>query len=53
MKVTRELVRMACGAPSIHNTQPWAWRLVDADTIELYADRRRSSPRPTPRVGRS
>ncbi len=41
MKVTRELVRMACRAPSIHNTQPWAWRLAGADTIELYADRRR------------
>jgi len=40
-KVTRELVRMACGAPSIHNTQPWAWRLVGADTIELHADRSR------------
>jgi hypothetical protein len=41
MKVTRELVRMACRAPSIHNTQPWAWRLAAADTVELYADRRR------------
>ena len=41
MKVTRELVHMACRAPSIHNTQPWAWRLAGADTIELYADRRR------------
>ncbi|WP_155918472.1 hypothetical protein [Marmoricola sp. URHB0036] len=41
MKVTRELVRMACRAPSIHNTQPWAWRLTAADTVELYADRGR------------
>lgn len=32
---------MACSAPSIHNTQPWAWRIVDAGTIELYADRSR------------
>src|SRR4051794_13058018 len=41
MKVTRELVRTACRAPSIHNTQPWAWRLAGADTVELHADRRR------------
>ena len=40
-KLTRELIRMACCAPSIHNTQPWAWRLVGPDTIELYADRSR------------
>lgn len=40
-KLARELVRMACRAPSIHNTQPWAWRLVGADTIELHADRSR------------
>ena len=32
---------MACSAPSIHNTQPWAWRLDGADTIELHADRSR------------
>ena len=40
-KLARELVGMACRAPSIHNTQPWAWRLVGADTIELHADRSR------------
>jgi nitroreductase len=40
-KLARELVRTACRAPSIHNTQPWAWRLVGADTIELHADRSR------------
>ncbi len=40
-KLSRELVQMACSAPSIHNTQPWAWRLVGADTIELHADRSR------------
>ncbi len=41
MKVSRELIRTACCAPSIHNTQPWSWRLPSADTIELYADRSR------------
>jgi len=39
--LARELIRMACRAPSIHNTQPWAWRLAAADTIELHADRSR------------
>lgn len=41
VKLTRELIRMACRAPSIHNTQPWAWRMPSADTVELYADRSR------------
>lgn len=27
-------------APSIHNTQPWRWRLT-ANTLDLYTDRRR------------
>jgi nitroreductase len=27
-------------APSIHNTQPWRWRLTN-DTLDLYADRSR------------
>ena len=30
----------ALRAPSIFNTQPWLWR-IDADTLELYADRDR------------
>lgn len=33
---TRELVRLACQAPSIHNTQPWSW-VVSDDTLELHA----------------
>jgi hypothetical protein len=47
-ELTRELVRMACSAPSIHNTQPWAWRLVGADTVELHADRKRQLPETDP-----
>ena len=35
------VIELACRAPSVHNTQPWRWRLVDDKTIELYADRRR------------
>jgi hypothetical protein len=34
------VVALACLAPSVHNTQPWWWRVEDR-TIELYADRGR------------
>lgn len=36
----RRVVDHACRAPSVHNTQPWLWR-IDAQTIELHADRTR------------
>lgn len=39
--LARELVGTACCAPSVHNTQPWSWRIVDATTIEQRADRSR------------
>jgi nitroreductase len=35
------VIELACRAPSVHNTQPWRWRVVDDAAIELYADRRR------------
>jgi hypothetical protein len=35
------VVELACRAPSVHNTQPWRWRLVDDATVELHADRTR------------
>ncbi|MET0838499.1 MAG: nitroreductase family protein [Marmoricola sp.] len=35
------VIELACRAPSVHNSQPWRWRVVDEATIELYADRRR------------
>ena len=41
--VSRALAEAATAAghaPSIHNTQPWAWRL-DADGLTLLADRSR------------
>jgi hypothetical protein len=38
---TRELVRTACLAPSVNNSQPWSFRLPSADRIEVYADRSR------------
>lgn len=39
----RDIVAFAVRAPSIHNTQPWLWR-VDGTRLELYADRRRQLP---------
>ncbi len=36
----REIVELACRAPSVHNTQPWLWR-AEGTRVRLYADRRR------------
>lgn len=41
MRLIRELVNTACLAPSVENTQPWSWRIVADDTVELSADRTR------------
>jgi len=38
------VVEQACRAPSVHNSQPWRWRVVDDATIELHADRHRQLP---------
>jgi nitroreductase len=38
--VLAEAARAAGLAPSVHNTQPWRWR-VHPDRLELYADRSR------------
>lgn len=38
--VLEELIRIACMAPSVHNTQPWVWA-IDGDKVHLFADRRR------------
>jgi hypothetical protein len=35
-----EILELACRAPSVHNTQPWSWR-VAGGLVELYADFRR------------
>jgi hypothetical protein len=35
------IIELACRAPSVHNSQPWRWRVVNRATIELHADRRR------------
>ncbi|MEU0541997.1 Acg family FMN-binding oxidoreductase [Nocardia sp. NPDC005978] len=40
-------IDMAVRAPSIHNTQPWRWR-VTADAVHLYADTSRHLPATDP-----
>jgi hypothetical protein len=38
------LLRYAILAPSGHNTQPWLFKIVGNNTIEIYADRSRALP---------
>ena len=40
----REAVEVARLAPSMHNTQPWQWRIVGDHVLELRADRSRQLP---------
>ena len=49
LPLVHELIRSACSAPSVHNTQPWSWRVLDATTMELYADRSRQLRASDPR----
>jgi nitroreductase len=44
----RFLARFAILAPSTHNSQPWRFRIVDDDTIEVWLDRGRALPRIDP-----
>ena len=46
-EVLHDVVRLACRAPSMHNTQPWAWR-IDGAALELYADHSRGTPAADP-----
>jgi nitroreductase len=55
--LTRRVVDLARLAPSVHNTQPWTWRIRTAPTtdsaeLELWADRSRSLPVSDP-IGRN
>ncbi|BBY14568.1 Acg family FMN-binding oxidoreductase [Mycolicibacterium litorale] len=36
-EVIRDAVRLACRAPSLHNSQPWRW-VADADGLHLFLD---------------
>ena len=36
----RSLIQLACRAPSVYNTQPWAWRIRPGG-VALYADHER------------
>jgi hypothetical protein len=49
--VQRSIVEFALRAPSVHNTQPWRWRIGDA-CLDLYADRTRQLPLADP-LGRN
>jgi hypothetical protein len=40
-------VALACRAPSVHNTQPWRWRVGDR-SVHLYADFSRRLPATDP-----
>lgn len=44
VKKMKFLLRYAILAPCGHNTQPWLFKIVGNDTIELYADRSRTLP---------
>ncbi|ORA83689.1 NAD(P)H nitroreductase [Mycobacterium malmoense] len=43
----RTVLTLASRAPSVHNTQPWKWR-VDAASLHLYADASRQLPNTDP-----
>jgi hypothetical protein len=47
----RRLVSLAIRAPSVHNSQPWAWR-IRPEAIDLYADQTRRLDAADP-VGRN
>ncbi len=46
-EVIEEIVEHALRAPSVHNTQPWRWRIAPSG-LELYADRRYQLPASDP-----
>ncbi len=39
-EVIRNAVRLACRAPSLHNSQPWRW-VAEDDTVQLFLDKDR------------
>lgn len=49
VSVARDVVTLATRAPSLHNTQPWRWRIVRDDLLELFAAHDRRLPTLDPR----
>ena len=49
-EVIKDAVRVACRAPSLHNSQPWRW-VAEDDSLQLFADPDRIVRR-TDRAGR-
>ncbi|MFC4376848.1 Acg family FMN-binding oxidoreductase [Nocardia halotolerans] len=45
----RDAVEMAVRAPSVHNTQPWRWR-IEPGRVDLFADFDRQVPSTDPRA---
>ncbi|SDI14390.1 Nitroreductase family protein [Actinokineospora alba] len=43
----RAALELACRAPSVHNSQPWSWRLGES-TVHLFADWTRHLPATDP-----
>ena len=39
-EVISDAVRLACRAPSLHNSQPWRW-VAEHDTVQLFLDKDR------------
>src|SRR5579875_3725641 len=37
-EVIKNAVRLACRAPSLHNTQPWQWVLTHDGTLQLFLE---------------
>jgi hypothetical protein len=42
-EVLKKAVRLACRAPSVHNSQPWRW-VAEGGVLRLFVDRRRTVP---------
>ncbi|MBX7433664.1 NAD(P)H nitroreductase [Mycobacterium sp. Y57] len=49
-EVIRDALWLACRAPSLHNSQPWRWR-IEGSAVQLFLDAERA-PRHTDTTGR-
>ena len=46
-RTVRSALELASRAPSVHNSQPWRWRIADR-SVHLYADHARRLPATDP-----